>query len=108
MIYDSVFADLLEKMDVSSKSEASLTKEELLEEVQEFRTMMREVRAQSASPSLEMVLLLAVQEATSFAQDVLRRSEKVKESAPLAGSPWETARTCSPRLSLKIFGISVT
>ena len=37
-------------MDVSSKSEASLTKEELLEEVQEFRTMMREVRAKMECP----------------------------------------------------------
>ena len=37
-------------MDVPSKSEASLTKEELLEEVQEFRTMMREVRAKMECP----------------------------------------------------------
>ena len=37
-------------MDVSLKSEASLTKEELLEEVQEFRTMMREVRAKMECP----------------------------------------------------------
>ena len=45
-----VFANLVKRMDASLKLEESLSKEEMLEELQELRTMRREVKAKMECP----------------------------------------------------------